>query len=170
MSQPAGIRGFQLSNSMTSRRRLALSSRCVPATLCFTQARSTPLWARTVPANPPWSRSSRVSTIATQGPSNWKANPVDFKSTAESKAAGIAVIYQEPTLFPDLTVTENIFMGRQPVGRFGRIDRKAMRKEVKGLMARLGVRSIPIGPPRDCRSPTSRSSRLPKPSRWTPRF
>src|SRR3954452_5148936 len=39
--------------------------------------------------------------------------PVDFGSTAESKAAGVAVIYQEPTLFPDLSVTENIFMGRQ---------------------------------------------------------
>ena len=30
---------------------------------------------------------------------------VDFTSTAQSKAAGVAVIYQEPTLFPDLTVT-----------------------------------------------------------------
>src|SRR6478609_3079643 len=42
---------------------------------------------------------------------------VDFAPTAEAKAAGIAVIYREPTLFPDLSVTENIFMGRQPVGR-----------------------------------------------------
>ncbi len=40
---------------------------------------------------------------------------VDFGSTAESKKAGVAVIYQEPTLFPDLSVTENIFMGRQPL-------------------------------------------------------
>jgi rhamnose transport system ATP-binding protein len=68
---------------------------------------------------------------------------VDFTSTAESKAAGIAVIYQEPTLFPDLSVTENIFMGRQPTGRFGRIDRKAMREEVVSLFTRLGVRMSP---------------------------
>ncbi|SIO20193.1 sugar ABC transporter ATP-binding protein [Agromyces cerinus] len=71
---------------------------------------------------------------------------VDFTSTADSKAAGIAVIYQEPTLFPDLSVTENVFMGRQPVGRFGRIDRKAMRAEVDGLFQRLGVRIDPDRP------------------------
>jgi len=64
---------------------------------------------------------------------------VDFTSTAQSKAAGIAVIYQEPTLFPDLSVTENIFMGRQPTGRLGRIDRKAMRDEAAQIFQRLGV-------------------------------
>ncbi len=72
--------------------------------------------------------------------------PVHFRTTAEAKAAGIAVIYQEPTLFPDLSVTENVFMGRQPVGRFGRIDKAAMRAEVAGLMERLGVRIDPDRP------------------------
>ncbi|MGW9630280.1 sugar ABC transporter ATP-binding protein [Agromyces sp. NPDC055520] len=71
---------------------------------------------------------------------------VDFTSTAQSKQAGIAVIYQEPTLFPDLSVTENVFMGRQPVGRFGRIDRKAMRREVESLFRRLGVGIDPDRP------------------------
>lgn len=72
--------------------------------------------------------------------------PIDFRSTAEAKAAGVAVIYQEPTLFPDLSVTENVFMGRQPTGRFGVIDKPAMRAEVIELMRRLGVRIDPDRP------------------------
>jgi rhamnose transport system ATP-binding protein len=71
---------------------------------------------------------------------------VDFTSTAQAKAAGIAVIYQEPTLFPDLSVTENIFMGRQPTLSLGRIDRAAMRAEAVELFSRLGVRIDPDRP------------------------
>lgn len=71
---------------------------------------------------------------------------VDFGSTAESKQAGVAVIYQEPTLFPDLSVTENIFMGRQPLARGRRIDRHAMYAEAERLFDRLGVRIDPRRP------------------------
>ena len=71
---------------------------------------------------------------------------VDFGSTAASKAAGIAVIYQEPTLFPDLSVTENIFMGRQPLGSGRRIDRAAMYAEATALFHRLGVDIDPRRP------------------------
>ncbi|WP_033439343.1 sugar ABC transporter ATP-binding protein [Saccharothrix sp. NRRL B-16314] len=67
---------------------------------------------------------------------------------AAAQAAGIAVIYQEPTLFPDLSVAENIFMGRQPLGRFGRIDRAAMKADAVRLFDRLGVRIDPERPAR----------------------
>jgi rhamnose transport system ATP-binding protein len=72
--------------------------------------------------------------------------PVDFGSTAEAKAAGIAVIYQEPTLFPDLSVAENIFMGRQPLAAGRRVDRGRMYGEVDELFARLGVHIDPRRP------------------------
>ena len=71
---------------------------------------------------------------------------VDFRSTAGSKAAGIAVIYQEPTLFPDLSVTENIFMGRQMLGSGRRIDRHAMYAEAERLFTGLGVDLDPRRP------------------------
>ncbi|MCW2794842.1 MAG: D-xylose transporter ATP-binding protein [Nocardioides sp.] len=76
----------------------------------------------------------------------FQGQDVEFTSTAESKAAGIAVIYQEPTLFPDLSVTENIFMGRQPLDGFRRIDRAAMHDEAAGLFGRLGVAIDPRRP------------------------
>src|ERR1700712_1228549 len=63
--------------------------------------------------------------------------PIDLSSPADAKAAGIAVIYQEPPLFPDLSVAENIAMGRQPLGRFKTIDRAAMIKQAEQLFQRL---------------------------------
>lgn len=65
--------------------------------------------------------------------------PVTLNGPAASRAAGISIIYQEPTLFPDLTVAENIFMGRQPLGRGRAIDRRAMNGAARTVFARLGV-------------------------------
>jgi rhamnose transport system ATP-binding protein len=74
--------------------------------------------------------------------------PVSLHSPAAARDAGIAVIYQEPTLFPDLTVAENIFMGRQPLRAGRRIDGRRMRGETTALFRRLGVR---LDPGRICR-------------------
>lgn len=74
-----------------------------------------------------------------------EGQPVTFSTVADSRAAGISVIYQEPTLFPDLTVAENIFVGRQPRGRFGLIDHKMMRDQASEIFQYLGV---PIDPSR----------------------
>ena len=41
--------------------------------------------------------------------------PVDFHSPHDARDAGIAVIYQEPTLFPDLSIAENVVMGYHPL-------------------------------------------------------
>lgn len=66
-----------------------------------------------------------------------------FSSPADARDAGIAVIYQEPTLFFDLSIAENIYMGRQPVDRFGRIDYDTMHREVAELLVSLGVNLKP---------------------------
>jgi rhamnose transport system ATP-binding protein len=64
---------------------------------------------------------------------------VDFHSPHDARDAGIAVIYQEPTLFPDLSIAENVVMGYHPLGALQRIDRRAMHRQVQGLLDRLGV-------------------------------
>ncbi len=68
---------------------------------------------------------------------------VIFDTTAQSQAAGIAIIFQEPTLFPDLTVAENIFVGAQPLRAGRRIDRRRMRRDAQALFDQLGVRLDP---------------------------
>src|SRR5690349_10805676 len=64
---------------------------------------------------------------------------VELHSPAQSQHLGIAVIHQEPTLFPDLNVAENVFMGRHPRDRFGRVDWKRMYQEVERLLTSLDV-------------------------------
>jgi rhamnose transport system ATP-binding protein len=66
-----------------------------------------------------------------------------FDNAKQSQAAGIAIIFQEPTLFPDLTVAENIFVGMQPLKRFRRIDRRRMHREAAAVFEQLGVRLDP---------------------------
>jgi rhamnose transport system ATP-binding protein len=73
---------------------------------------------------------------------------VTLHGPAAARAAGIAVIYQEPTLFPDLTVAENMFIGRQPLRSGRRIDQQAMRAEAAEIFTRLGV---PLDPGRIAR-------------------
>jgi len=52
---------------------------------------------------------------------------------------GIAIIYQELSLIPALTVAENIHVGREPDAHFGRLDRAAMRDAARRMLARLGL-------------------------------
>jgi rhamnose transport system ATP-binding protein len=64
---------------------------------------------------------------------------VVLRSPTHAQALGIAVVQQEPMMFPDLNVAENVFMGRHPRDRFGRVNWKRMYQEVDQLLASLGV-------------------------------
>ncbi|MGV9422827.1 sugar ABC transporter ATP-binding protein [Streptomyces sp. NPDC003656] len=74
--------------------------------------------------------------------------PVVLHGPADARDAGVAVIYQEPTLFPDLSVAENIFMGRQPRRSLGRVDHRAVNAAAGELFTRLGVDLDPERPAR----------------------
>jgi ribose transport system ATP-binding protein len=66
----------------------------------------------------------------------------DIRAPADARAQGIVTIYQELALSPNLTVAENIFLGREP-RRFGMVDRAAMAARCGPVLAQLGV---PFGP------------------------
>jgi rhamnose transport system ATP-binding protein len=74
--------------------------------------------------------------------------PVVFAGPADARDAGVSIIYQEPSLFPDLTVAENIFMGRQPLTAGRRIDKRAMERSALEIFSRLGVALDPGRPAR----------------------
>lgn len=61
-------------------------------------------------------------------------------SPALSKSRGIAAIYQQPALFPELTVAENIAIGQEKGGAFGRINWQERRRIAKELLDRVGAK------------------------------
>src|SRR3712207_4174187 len=66
--------------------------------------------------------------------------PVEFSSPRDAEEAGIAMIPQELDLFPELTIAENLFVGRRrPRTRWGTLDRAAMRAEARDRLRSLGV-------------------------------
>lgn len=69
---------------------------------------------------------------------------VRFDDPQEAQRAGIATIYQELLLFPDLSVAENIFMGHPPRGRWKGIDWRAMRQEARSLLASLAIHDLDV--------------------------
>lgn len=67
---------------------------------------------------------------------------VTYKSPQEAERAGIVFIQQELNVLFDLTVEENLFLGKEIKKGFGICDRKAMRAKAEETLKRLGV-SIP---------------------------
>jgi rhamnose transport system ATP-binding protein len=65
--------------------------------------------------------------------------PVEHASPRAAMARGVALIHQEPLTFPDLTVAENIFIGRQPRVA-GRVDWAAMTRRAGEILDSLGVK------------------------------
>jgi D-xylose transport system ATP-binding protein len=65
-----------------------------------------------------------------------------FHSIRESQNAGIAVIYQELSLVPDMTLGENIFLGREP-SRFGFVDWNEVYVRSRALLEKVGLRINP---------------------------
>lgn len=64
---------------------------------------------------------------------------VRFRNTKEAEAAGIAIIHQELNLVPWLSVTENIFLGRELTDRFGMLDKKRMKEATSVLLEKVNL-------------------------------
>src|SRR6201986_4774744 len=66
-----------------------------------------------------------------------------FRSTRDARAAGIAMVHQELSVAPDLSVAENVFLGVQPTNRLGFVQWRLMAREAGEQLARFGINVDP---------------------------
>jgi ribose transport system ATP-binding protein len=71
--------------------------------------------------------------------------PVTFSYPREARARGIAIVYQELSLLPNLTVAENIYLGREKGRYLVVIDDATLQEEAQQVLDQLGVHGIDVG-------------------------
>src|ERR1700760_2157029 len=67
-----------------------------------------------------------------------------FRSTRDAHAAGIAMVHQELSVAPDLTVAENVFFGTQPTNRLGLVQWRRLAREAGEQLSRFGIDVDPM--------------------------
>ena len=77
--------------------------------------------------------------------------PVSIHSPREAARHGIAMIHQELNLVPEMSIADNVFLGREPRTTRGTIDRRAMSARTRELLDRLGLKLSPRTLVRNCR-------------------
>jgi ribose transport system ATP-binding protein len=80
---------------------------------------------------------------ADEGTIRYKGKVVSFGDVTQASKAGIGIIYQELNLIPHLSVAANIFIGREPLTRFGTLDEKKMNADATATLGRLNIHLDP---------------------------
>jgi inositol transport system ATP-binding protein len=78
-----------------------------------------------------------------EGSVAWEGRTITLTSPHEAQRLGIVTIYQEFTLVPDLTIAENVFIGREPQ-RGGLIDWRRLRRDTASVLHRIGLALDPL--------------------------
>jgi ribose transport system ATP-binding protein len=78
-----------------------------------------------------------------EGEFHYKGEPMRFSDPKDAQQHGVAIIHQELNLIPYLTITENIFLGRELVTQYGTMDKSRMRKRTQELLDRLNLKVNP---------------------------
>ena len=76
---------------------------------------------------------------AERGEMYYNGKKVSFDKPIDAIRAGISVVHQEISVFPDLTIVENLFVGHYKKSRLGGVDFVAMKKEAQEMYRRLGI-------------------------------
>lgn len=76
----------------------------------------------------------------------WDGKPLHLQGPRDAQAHGIAIIHQELNLVAELSVAENIFLGREPHTPWGMLDARRMAREARAQTDRLGLDIAPTRP------------------------
>ncbi len=79
----------------------------------------------------------------TEGTIEIAGKPVFFADPRQALAAGISTVFQELSLLPNLSIAENMFLGKEMTGRFGGLNRTEMRRLTAAALAELGMTRDP---------------------------
>jgi len=88
------------------------------------------------------------AVVADQGEILLDGKPVHFRSPLEARLAGIETVYQDLALSPALSISDNMFLGRElrkagPIGRWFRLlDRRGMQRAAREKLSDLGLMTI----------------------------
>jgi D-xylose transport system ATP-binding protein len=74
----------------------------------------------------------------------WEGKPLEARSIRDTEAAGLIIIHQELMLVPELSVTENIFLGNEITLPGGRMDYAAMNRRAEQLLAELNLTDVNV--------------------------
>ena len=74
------------------------------------------------------------------------ATATRFRSARDARDAGIGMVHQELSVVADLSVAENVFLGEQPINRFGAVDWRRMRRNAADHLRGLGIEVDPRAP------------------------
>ena len=83
-----------------------------------------------------------------QGQIRIEGESVEFRSTAASRTAGVAVVYQELSLVPQMSIADNLYLAREP-NRLGLVQRRRMLREARDIISEHGLDLNPATPVRD---------------------
>ncbi len=83
-----------------------------------------------------------------EGQLEFEGSPITLSGPRQAQELGISIIYQEFNLMPNLTVMENVFVGREPA-RFGFVRQRTLARRTRHLLDQLGVRLRPDAIVRD---------------------
>src|SRR5260370_7038378 len=84
-------------------------------------------------------KATRAAHPADAGPMRVDGKDVHFRSSRDALAAGIGMVHQELSVAPELSVAENVFLGSQPVDRFGVVAWRRMAETAAAQLKNLGL-------------------------------